>query len=80
MPPMLTNPAQIFAAISDCATGQNMEFSEKHYMSAYVENMTTIMHIKNDAPKEYHALMHRLFRQARCVTPCAVLYALIVDL
>ncbi|KAI0703143.1 hypothetical protein C8Q76DRAFT_801989 [Earliella scabrosa] len=54
----------IFAAIGDCATGQTLEFSDKHYTSAYVENMDTIMDIKNDAPNEYHALMHRLYRQA----------------
>ena len=59
---------QIFAAIGDCATGQTLEFSDKHYTSAYVENMDTIMDIKNDAPNEYHALMHRLYRQAWCVS------------
>ena len=57
-------PCQIFAAIGDCATGQTLEFSDKHYTSVYVENMDTIMDIKNDAPNEYHALMHRLYRQA----------------
>jgi len=58
--------AGVFCSISEYSTGSHRheEFSMEKIIDAYNENMILLTKIQRDGPLQFHALMHRLFREA----------------
>ena len=66
---------QIHAALSEWRTGVHkpMAFSADSFADAYNEHITLLTGIKNKNVRAYHAMMHRLYREATYVPPQSLL-------
>ncbi|PIL28579.1 hypothetical protein GSI_08620 [Ganoderma sinense ZZ0214-1] len=71
MPMVALVGAAIHASLSEWRTGVHkpMAFSADAFADAYNEHITLLTGIKNKNIRGYHAMMHRLYREATGITP-----------